>query len=97
MIFGWDVHDRMYTRELMISNKGNGYRDILARVDLSTYRRIPWEFNAPFFLVSFFDPVTKEPLSACPRGTMMKAMAIAEEHGWQCMAGAEYEVRYNRI
>ncbi|KAF8586538.1 glutamine synthetase/guanido kinase [Ramaria rubella] len=91
VIFGWDIHDQMYSRELFISNKGNGYRDILARVDLSTYRRIPWEFNVPFFLVSFFDPDTKEPLSVCPRGTLAKAVASADQHGWQCMAGAEYE------
>lgn len=92
MIFGWDIHDQLYSRELLVSNKDNGYRDLLARVDLSTYRRISWEFNVPFFLVSFFDPVTKEPLSVCPRGTLAKVMAEAARHGWQCMAGAEYEV-----
>lgn len=92
MIFGWDIHDQLYSRELLISNKENGYRDLLARVDLTTYRRIPWEFNVPFFLVSFFDVVTKEPLSACPRGTLEKVTAEAARNGWQCMVGAEYEV-----
>ncbi|KAF8466297.1 hypothetical protein JB92DRAFT_2823722 [Gautieria morchelliformis] len=91
VIFGWDIHDQLYSRELLVSNRNNGYRDLLARVDLTTYRRIPWEFNVPFFLVSFFDPVTKEPLSVCPRGTLAKVMADADQNGWQCMAGAEYE------
>jgi len=91
VIFGWDIHDQLYSRELLVSNKANGYRDVIARVDMSTYRRIPWENNVPFFLVSFLDPDTKEPLFACPRMTLDKAMRTAEKLGWQCMAGAEYE------
>lgn len=88
---GWDIHDTVYSRELLISNKDNGYRDILAKIDLTTYRRIPWEENVPFFLVSFLDPDTKEPLCACPRGTLNKALKQAGKHGWECVAGVEYE------
>jgi len=91
VIFGWDIHDSIYSRELLISNKDNGYRDVLAKIDLNTYRRIPWEENVPFFLVSFYDPDTQEPLSACPRGTLSKALKQAGEHGWDCVAGVEYE------
>lgn len=50
---GWDMHDTVYPNELLISNRANGYRDLLAVIDLTTYRRIPWENNVPFFLVSF--------------------------------------------
>lgn len=89
------MHDQLYSKELLVSNKDNGYRDISAKVDLTTYRRIPWESNVPFFLVSFFDPVTKEPLSVCPRGTLAKVAADASRNGWQCMAGAEYEVGHS--
>jgi hypothetical protein len=28
-----------------------GYTDIDANIDLSSFRRIPWENNVPFFLV----------------------------------------------
>ncbi|KAG8752732.1 hypothetical protein FRC14_006751 [Serendipita sp. 396] len=91
VIFGWDIHDATYSRELLISNKANGYRDIIAKVDLSTYRRIPWEFNVPFFLVSFLDPDTREPICACPRGTLARAISIAAQHDWDCLAGVEYE------
>ncbi|KAJ3472423.1 hypothetical protein NLG97_g10999 [Lecanicillium saksenae] len=62
VIFGWDMHDKTYMRELKISNAENGYRDILAIPDLKTFRRIPWENNIPFFLISFCDPETKEPI-----------------------------------
>ncbi|KZS91142.1 glutamine synthetase/guanido kinase [Sistotremastrum niveocremeum HHB9708] len=91
VIFGWDIHDGLYSRELLISNKANGYRDILAKIDLSTYRRIPWENNVPFFLVSFYDPDTLKPLSVCPRGTLSKALSQAGEYNWNCIAGVEYE------
>jgi len=91
VIFGWDIHDTVYPQELLISNKQNGYRDLLAQVDLSTYRRIPWENNVPFFLVSFLDPETKKPIPVCPRGTLQKAVSQAERKGWQCISGVEYE------
>lgn len=38
VIFGWDIHDDVYPKELGISNKANGYGDILARIDFSTFR-----------------------------------------------------------
>ncbi|KKK17562.1 hypothetical protein P175DRAFT_0550980 [Aspergillus ochraceoroseus IBT 24754] len=91
VIFGWDMHDRTYVRELAISNRDNGYRDILAVPDLSTFRRIPWEDNVPFFLVSFLDPETRQPLCACPRGLVKGALGKLGAAGYRAMAGAEYE------
>lgn len=91
-ISGWDLHDTVYSRELLISNSGNGYRDLIAAIDLSTFRRIPWEKDVPFFLVSFLDPETKEPVSVCPRSVLKKLVGKAEQSGWQCIAGMEYEV-----
>ncbi|KAI0062310.1 glutamine synthetase/guanido kinase [Artomyces pyxidatus] len=91
VIFGWDLHDAVYSRELLISNAANGYRDLLASIDLSTYRRIPWENDVPFFLVSFLDPDTKVPISVDPRGVLKKAVERAENSGWQCYAGVEFE------
>lgn len=90
VIFGWDMHDQTYFRELKISNAENGYRDILAEVDLSSYRRIPWENNVPFFLVSFREP-TGESLSACPRSLLERACEKMEAKGVGALAGAEYE------
>lgn len=91
VIFGWDIHDTVYSKELLISNRGNGYRDIIAEIDLATYRRIPWEDNVPFFLVTFLDPETREPISVCPRGTLKKAVGKLAEHGWEATAGVEFE------
>jgi glutamine synthetase len=90
VIFGWDMHDRTYFKELAISNKENGYRDLLAIPDLGSFRRIPWEDNVPFFLVSFFDPETRQPISPCPRGLLQSAADKVESEGYQAMAGGEF-------
>ncbi|KAL9083321.1 MAG: hypothetical protein Q9165_008579 [Trypethelium subeluteriae] len=91
VIFGWDMHDQTYFKELGISNKENGYRDIIATPDLQSFRRIPWENNVPFFLVSFLDPDTGESLSVCPRSLLGRAAARLAEKGCRALAGAEYE------
>ncbi|KAG8878364.1 hypothetical protein FRB97_002578 [Tulasnella sp. 331] len=91
VVFGWDINDMVYPKELLISNRANGYRDLLAIVDLSTYRTIPWEDDVPFFLVSFTDPDTRQPICCCPRSTLSKAVEKADQHGWKAMAGVEYE------
>lgn len=87
VIFGWDMHDQTYFRELAISNKENGYKDMLAKVDLTSFRRVPWEDNIPFFLVSFFDPDTDERISACPRGLLARMMERVEKKGYGALAG----------
>jgi len=87
VIYGWDMHDMTYFKELKISNKENGYGDILAIPDLSSFRRIPWEDNVPFFLVSFYDPDTKEPVCACPRGLLQTQWEKLQTKGYGAMAG----------
>ncbi|KAM6491288.1 hypothetical protein JOM56_013527 [Amanita muscaria] len=91
VIFGWDMHDTPYTKELSISNRANGFRDVIASIDLSTFRRIPWEGNVPFFLVSFFDPDTKKPIIVDPRGILKIIADRAAAIGYECFAGVEYE------
>jgi hypothetical protein len=59
------MHDSVYTRELAISNKENGYCNLIALIDLLTFRRIPWENNVPFFLVSALSPDGKVLVTSC--------------------------------
>ena len=97
--FGWDINDSTYIRELLVSNKANGYHDILARIDTRTYRRLAWEKNMAFFLVEFYDPDSKNGetrLGACPRGLLESVTQKVEQHGegWKCMAGSEFEVSF---
>lgn len=91
VVFGWDMHDAPYTRELNISNKENGYRDLIAVPDLGSFRRIPWEDWVPLFLVNFLDPDTMEPLVACPRSLLKRTVDKIRKEGIKPMAGAEYE------
>ncbi|KAF2722178.1 glutamine synthetase/guanido kinase [Polychaeton citri CBS 116435] len=90
VIFGWDMHDQTYFKELKISNKENGYRDIVAVIDFKSFRRIPWEDDVPFFLVSFREPEGGS-LSACPRSLLERTSEKIGKSGYGALAGAEYE------
>lgn len=92
VIFGWDMHDKTYPKELTISSAENGYRDILAVLDFSSYRRIPWEDNIPFFLVHFKDPDTSEPIAPDPRSLLKTIAAKIEKSGHGVpYSGMEFE------
>lgn len=92
VIFGWDMHDSLYTKELKISNKDNGYHDLIAIPDLNSFRRIPWEDDVPFFLVSFFDPDSMEPVCADPRGLLKTSLEKLKTQGYDAMAGSMHIV-----
>ncbi|KAI2632858.1 hypothetical protein GGS21DRAFT_521633 [Xylaria nigripes] len=91
VIFGWDMHDKPYTEELKISNKENGYHDLIAIPDLNSFRRIPWEDDIPFFLVNFFDPDSAAPVCADPRGLLKTTVDKLKQKGYDAMAGIEFE------
>ncbi|WVQ70556.1 hypothetical protein IAR50_000075 [Cryptococcus sp. DSM 104548] len=91
VIFGWDIHDQTYSKELLVANWDNGYRDLLAVIDLSTFRRLPWEKNVPFFLCRFIIPETGKILPVDPRSLIMDVTDKAQEKGYKCMSGAEFE------
>ncbi|KAG0150609.1 hypothetical protein CROQUDRAFT_652210 [Cronartium quercuum f. sp. fusiforme G11] len=92
VVFGWDIHDQTYQPELEISNVKNGYRDLTAQIDLSSFRRIPWESNIPFFLVDFIDPdEPQKALCACPRGLLKTVLEKLKKIDCVAFAGIEYE------
>jgi glutamine synthetase len=61
-----------------------GYPDAHATVDLSTYRRIPWEENTAAFLLDFEVP-------ASPRQLLMEVEAKARSMGFTLKCASEYE------
>lgn len=83
------------TKELKISNLANGYRDLIARIDLNTYRRTPGNPSLPFFLITFIEPVTNESLCACPRGTLQRVISEVTAEGLEAYAGAEVSALTN--
>ncbi|ORX50112.1 glutamine synthetase/guanido kinase [Hesseltinella vesiculosa] len=91
VIFGWDIQDVVYTTDVEFGGDECQYPDMVAKVDLSSFRRIPWENNLAFFLVSLEHPETRAPLYACPRGCLKQAVTDLAELGYTAYSGVEFE------
>ena len=98
VIFGWDCMDRVYEVSLASpDSKGSTFADVLAVPDLSTFRRIPWENDMPFFILDFKAPGSAEEshlssLPISPRGLLKRILTqFKHSQGYTAMAGMEYE------
>ena len=89
VVFGWDSSDVCYD-DAKYTGWHSGYPDALARIDLGTYRRVPWDDGVPFFLADFEDGAGK-PLGVCPRQLLKTVVARAEKAGLVPSCGMEYE------
>src|SRR5207237_406763 len=83
VIFGWDSGDALYDNA-SVTGWHTGYPDAHATVDLSTYRRIPWEEATAAFLLDFEMPVS-------PRGVLQKVEQKARAMGFSVKCASEYE------
>src|SRR6478752_80275 len=72
VVFGWDSADVCYDN-VKYTGWHTGYPDALARIDLNTYRKIPWDAQVPFFLGDFEDD-KGQPLGICPRQTLKRVL-----------------------
>ncbi|CAO3591739.1 unnamed protein product [Absidia cylindrospora] len=91
VVFGWDILDKLYTTNVEFGGDECQFPDLLAKVDLSSYRRIPWEHNIPFFLLYLVHPTTKKPLYCCPRTCLKEAVDDLKEIGYTALSGVEFE------
>jgi glutamine synthetase len=89
VIFGWDSGDVLYDN-VDVTGWHTGYPDTTARIDLSSYRRIPWEPATAAFLLDFDGPDGK-PLAVSPRQLFQKVVARAQAAGFVPKMAAEYE------
>ncbi len=89
VVFGWDMHDRCYDNT-QLTGWQHGYPDAMVRLDLNTYRTVPWDNNVPFFLGNFVVGDGK-PHPACPRQVLKRVLKRAEKMGYLAMVGAEFE------
>jgi glutamine synthetase len=89
VVFGWDSSDVCYDNATY-TGWHTGYPDAIARVDVGTFRRIPWENNLPFFLGDFEEKPGKA-LEICPRSLLKKVIARAEKAGYSPSTGMEFE------
>ena len=89
VVLGWDAHDQCYDNT-RLTGWHHGFPDALVRLDLATYRTVPWDGGVPFFL-GHFVTAGGEPHPACPRQTLRRVLERGEKMGFAAMVGAEYE------
>ncbi|HET9486385.1 MAG TPA: glutamine synthetase family protein [Chryseosolibacter sp.] len=89
VIFGWDAADLAYDN-VKYTGWHTGYPDAPARIDLSTFRKIPWEGDLPFFLGDLIDDKGK-PAYVCPRQLLKKVLGDAVEAGFTPSFSQEFE------
>ncbi len=86
VVFGWDSNDLAYDNATF-SGWHTGYPDRTARIDLSTFRKIPWENEVPFFLCE----LTGEANYVCPRSVLKKVIEEAKALGFNPYFSQEFE------
>ena len=89
VVFGWDIDDQPYDNAYM-TGWHLGFPDAPVRIDLATYRRVPWDGDVPFFLGNFVK-ADGQPYPLCPRQVLKRVLKRAEKMGFQAMVGTEFE------
>lgn len=101
VVLGWDSQDELYAldktgkdssgpaggRGVEVSGWHTGYSDALARLDLSTLRRIPLEEDTLLLIGSFQGPHA----DVCPRTILTRTLEKAARMGFGVDAAFEYE------
>lgn len=86
VVFGWDANDASYDNG-SFSGWHTGYPDKPVKIDLQTFRKIPWENEQPFFLADF----TGAAAAVCPRNVLKKTIEAAEALGFAPYFSQEFE------
>ena len=89
VVFGWDSSDTLYDN-VKLTGWHSGYPDAPARIDLATFREIPWENNLPFFLADFSKPKGDD-LPSCPRSLLKRIVKQCTELGFHAEYAQEFE------
>jgi len=89
VIFGWDTSDSLYG-DGKFTGWHTGYPDLIAKIDLSSFRQIPWEENTPFFLLDFYT-MNGDPLDISPRQVLRKACEELKKQNLKVRHSVEYE------
>lgn len=89
VVFGWDSGDVAYDNS-DFTGWHTGYPDANARLDLDTFRKIPWDNELPFFLGDFRGP-NSEDLAICPRSLLKKVRKQTMDAGFVPVFSQEFE------
>lgn len=89
VVFGWDANDVCYTNS-KVTGWHTGYPDAKAKIDLETFREIPWENSTPFFLADF-SGTKGEHKSVCPRSLLKRINKDCNSLGYKAFFALEAE------
>jgi len=89
VIFGWDSNDVAYDN-VNYTGWHTGYPDTPSRIDLTTFRKIPWENDVPFFLGEIMDK-SGGPSLVCPRQLLKKVINDSSKQGYVPVCSQEFE------
>jgi len=89
VIFGWDIGDVLYDN-VKFTGWHTGYPDAHCRIDLASFRLVPWEPGTAFFLLDFCDHDGRA-LPVAPRQVFERVLERAAERGYTAHFSAEYE------
>jgi glutamine synthetase len=89
VVFGWDAGDVTYDN-VQFTGWHTGYPDSPAKIDLSTFIKIPWENDLPFFLCELTDQ-NHEAAYVCPRQLLKKVLRDAQQEGYTPFFSQEFE------
>jgi len=89
VIFGWDVADVAYDN-VTFTGWHTGYPDAAAKIDIATFRKIPWENDIPFFLGDLVDKDGNASY-VCPRQLLKTVLQNARNEGFLPYFSQEFE------
>jgi glutamine synthetase len=89
VIFGWDCNDAAYDHT-NYTGWHTGYPDAPGRIDISTFRKIPWENDTAFFLGELLDQ-KDNPAYTCPRQLIKKVLTDTKKEGFTPIFSQEFE------
>lgn len=87
--FGWDAGDVAYDN-VQYTGWHTGYPDAEVKIDLNTFRKIPWENDIPFFLGDFINS-KDEATFVCPRQLLRKIDRQCRDAGFIPKFSQEFE------
>ncbi len=89
VVFGWDAGDVAYDNA-SYTGWHTGYPDAPAKLDMATFRKVPWEQDIPFFLGEVVDHQGK-PAHVCPRQLVKKVFRDTQLAGFHPVFSQEFE------
>jgi len=89
VVFGWDSADSAYDNT-RYTGWHTGYPDAQVRLDLLTFRKIPWDHQLPFVMGDFCDEEGNQ-LGICPRSLLKNIREACLVSGIRPVFSQEFE------